>query len=1045
MPKYTPAQLRWSEQAHSYVLFIDDQASGQALSSDWLEQIASFAFHSRWGMHYTVRKQQVQRGSNYWYAYRRLHGRIVKRYLGRTTDLTLTRLEEIARLLERTSESRQSSFKRDRETSSSESVLPISNVGIVAPPLLLSKLSPPRLHPFLLERSHLFALLDVGREGPLTLISAPAGFGKTTLVCQWMAARRTQLDFPPVAWITLETADNDPLRFWRYLIAACQAFQVDLQEVQAALRAVTPQPPYVAASLETVLTALLNALAQSPSHAILVLEEYHAITAQAIQETVAFFLDHLPISIHVIIIARSNPPFSLARLRGRNLLCEIRTADLRFSQEETGVLLHHALPFALEDATIQHLHTQMQGWGAGLHLIKLALQKSTTREEGEQIAALVSQPNASLQEFFVSEVLAPQPEPVQQFVLQTSLLTHMTGSLCDTVTEQHNSQAMLVMLEGANLFLEPLEAPALPSPLDSQHWYRYHALFAEAMRNEARRRFDEEQLRQLFVRASSWYEQHGFLSEAIDAAFSVQEYERAAILIARSVEEHPFGGEIKEPHTLQHWLQQLPESILEQNPLLCLSYAATLLFESTSWQPDLLTLASVEKLLGMAEKCFGVEKDLPRLGELFAFRALLDVRKGDTQAATHDAEQALEWLPQTHYLWRGLSLSIVGEKWIQIGQFGQARTALREAYALCEAVKNRFFKRVALIKLAQVCFEQGETQQAAASFRQALAEMRKEAQTATPAHWRCVALLGLAALSYGCNDLESAYQHAQEAITVSQSHHLVYHEVHATLILARVQQAQGQPVVAQQCLVALLDKIPVSSPSLSEATQSAQARLALAVGDHVTVQRWVTGRTPQIDSAREIEEELLVSRWLRTQGKLEEALHHLEHLLGVAQKASNTRRVLEIQVEMVLVAASRKHKAEAYHLLREVLAQAFARNTQRLLLDAGEQMAILLRSLLPQIHDQSILAFIRILLSEFPPQQDPNTQAQAASLVEPLSPQEMRVLRLLAQQRSNADIANELVVSVNTVRSQVQSIYGKLGVHTRNAASQVARELRLIS
>ncbi len=272
MPRYTPSQLRWSEQAQTYVLSIGDQASEQALSSAWLEQIASFSFHSRRGMHYTVRKQRVQRGSSYWYAYRRLHGRIVKRYLGRTADLTLARLEEIARLLESTSGSRQRSLEPDQETALPQPAPHVSYAEDAAPPspvaalpLLLSKLSPPRLHAFLLDRSRLFALLDAGRECHLTLLSAPAGFGKTTLVCQWMTARRASLDFPPVAWVSLEASDNDPVLFWRYLIAACQAFQVDLAQVHSALTSTTPQPPFLPASLETVLTALLNALAQCPS------------------------------------------------------------------------------------------------------------------------------------------------------------------------------------------------------------------------------------------------------------------------------------------------------------------------------------------------------------------------------------------------------------------------------------------------------------------------------------------------------------------------------------------------------------------------------------------------------------------------------------------------------------------------------------------------------------------------------------------------------------------------------------------------------------
>ncbi|HZR38882.1 MAG TPA: LuxR C-terminal-related transcriptional regulator, partial [Ktedonobacteraceae bacterium] len=878
-----------------------------------------------------------------------------------------------------------------------------------------------------------------------TLLSAPAGFGKTTLVCQWIAARRP--DFPPavpplgVAWVSLEVADNDPLRFWRYLITACQKLQVDLQEVHAALRALTAQPPYVPSEFSAVLTIFLNALAQCPSRGILVLEDYHVITAPEIQETLSFFIDHLPTTLHLIMITRSDPPFSLARLRARNVLYEIRTADLRFSQEETSILLHHSFPFELSASTIQRLHTQLQGWGAGLHLIKLALQRVSTSSEGEQALSLFSHNNASLQEYFVSEVLDLQPEPVQRFLLQTGPLTRLTASLCDAVTEQHNSQDMLTLLERINLFLEPLDAAALDLPQDSPQWYRYHALFAEAMRNEARRRFGEDQLHQIATRASRWYEMHGFLHEAIDAALSARDYEETATLIARSIEEHTFPGEIYEPHTLQSWLEQLPEIILEHKPVLCLSYAGTLLFQSASWQPDALTLPLLEKLLSTAEHCFRAENHLSKLGELFAFRSLLALRKGNTQAAINDAEQALDWLGQTQYLWRGFSLCIVAEKWVQMGYFQQARASLLEAYALCEAVKNHFFKRVALIKLAQVCFEQGEVQQATTLFRQALTAVREEEQTKMLTHWRCVALLGLALLFYECNELENAHQYIQETMSLSQSQHLLYHEVHATIILARVQQAQGQSFVAQQSLSAFLEKIPVSLPYLSQEIQTAQARLALSLDDQVTVQRWVTSRTPRSDFSQESEEELLVSRWLRVQGKLEEASRQLERLLEVAQKMGHTRRVLEVQVEMVLVAAAEKRKAEALHLLREVLAQAFARNARRMFLDAGEQMANVLRSLLPQVHEQPLRAYIRTLLEAFPGQQDMGAQA---SLVEPLSPQEMRVLHLLVQHRSNADIADALVVSVNTVRTQVQSIYRKLDVHTRSAASEVARELHLL-
>ena len=1040
MPRYAQSQLRWSEQTQTYVLSIDNRIGEQAFTSDWLEQVASFSFHSYTGMHYTVRKQRVQRGSSYWYAYRRLHGRIVKRYLGKTADLTLARLEEIARLVASEVDAHQHLLQPHQEISSPQPTLPLSpSVDAPAPvpmralPLLLSKLSPPRLQAFLLDRSRLFALLDEGQECHLTLLSAPAGFGKTTLVCQWIAAQRARRDFPPVAWVSLEPSDNDPLRFWRYLIAACQAFQIDLGETYSALTSTTPQPPFLPSSLEIVLTTLLNALARCPARGLLVLEDYHVITSSQIHETISFFLEHLPPTLHLIIITRNDPPFSLTRLRARNELYEVRTADLNFSQEETAILLHQALPFPLEAATIQRLHAQLEGWGTGLHLMRLALQRTTTPAQGEQALALFSQSNTSLQEYFVSEVLALQPEPVQQFLLQTSILSRLTASLCETVTEQHNSQHMLALLERLHLFIEPLDSTG--------QWYRYHALFSEAMRVEARRRFGEDHVQHLSARASHWYEMHGYPDESIDAALNAQDYRRAATLIEQSIEEYTFPGEIHEPHTLHRWLEQFPTIMLEQRPILCLSYATTLLFLSISWLPDALTLRRLEKLLQRAEDCFRGENDLPRLGELFAFRALFALRQGNAQSAIIHARQALGWLPQTQHIWRGLSLCIVAEEWIQMGHFQEVRAILLEAQTLCEAVKNHYFQRVATLKLAQVSFELGENQQATTLYRQVLASAREEKYPYT----LCNTLSGLAALCYACNELESAEQYAQEAILASQSHKLVYYEVRATLILARVQQAQGQILVAQQQLALLLDKVLVGLPHLSQEIQTAQARLALANGDYMTVQRWATTRKPPHDLSQEIEEELLASRWARTQDKREEAPSRLEGLLVTIQKLGHTRRILEVEVEMVLVAATRKRKAEAQHLLRDVLAQAFVGNAVRLFLDAGEQMALLLRSLLPQLHEQPLLAYVRTLLSNFPAQSHGRDQTPLSSLLEPLSQQEMRVLRLLAQHRSNADIAHELVVSVNTIRTQVQSIYSKLGVHTRSAASEVARELRLIS
>jgi LuxR family maltose regulon positive regulatory protein len=1054
MPRYAHSQFRWSEQAQAYILFVDDQVSEQALTNDWLEQSNSFSFHSRQGMHYTVRKQKGQRGSCYWYAYRRLHGRIVKRYLGKTADLTFARLEEVALLLKNESEVPHTAFHLPPtevflpptpDDLPAEERLPSSRVE--AYPLLLSKLSQPRLPAFLLDRPQLFSLLDTGREGPLTLLSAPAGFGKTTLVSQWIAARRASADFPPVAWVSLEASDNDPLRFWRYLITASQVFRVDLTQVHNTLAVLTPQPPFLPTDLSGLLTVFLNVLAQAPTGGILVLEDYHVITEDTLHETLSFFLNHLPETLHLLLITRSDPPFPLARLRARNALTEVRTTDLRFSQEETAILLHHSLPFPLESTIVQRLHAQLEGWGAGLHLTKLALQRTTSPTEETRTITLFSQNNASIQEFFITEVLNLQSESMQQFLLQTSLLPRLTASLCDAVTEQTHSQDMLTLLERSNIFLEQLEREPRPQPSLARQWYRYHTLFADALRNEAYHRLGEEHLQQISARASHWYERYGFLHEAIDAALAAQDYARTAMLLTRFIEEHTVPGEIQEPHTLLCWLKQLPESLLEQHAVLCLCYATTLLLQSTSWLPDESLRPLIEKLLNVAEHHCRAEQNFPKLGEVFAFRALFALRQNDTQSAIANAKQALDLLSQTQDIWRGLTAIIVSTEWVAMGRFPQARGVLNEAHARLARTNNHLFLQAATTRLAQAHVELGEIQQAIPLYRQTLEASTPtvDKNLTTPlANWRCIALLGHALLCYTCNELERASQLIQEAIALSQTYTFLHHEVHALLVLARVQQAQGQVFVAQQQLTDLLERIPASQSQLVRDIQIAQAHLALSIGDHVTLQNWATRRTLQTDFAQRTEEDLLQARWLRIQGKEEEAYHHLEQILLATRETGHTRCMLETMVELALSTLACKRKAEAQSMLSEILVLALPNRPVRLFLDAGEPMAILLHSLLPQIHDQPLLTYIRTLLGAFPARQQIGTPALAASLIEPLSPQELRVLRLLVEHQTNAQIAETLVVSINTVSTQVQSIYNKLGVHKRSAASEVARDLKLL-
>ena len=489
-------------------------------------------------------------------------------------------------------------------------------------PLLEPKFHAPRLHATLVERKRLLEKLDAALEGKLTLLCAPAGFGKTTLISQWMENSRVRGQGLPVAWVSLESSDNDPMRFWRYVITACQAFHADpgyasLAQLSADL------PPFEIPSLEMVLTLLLNNIARFAGSGLLILEDYHLITESHIHETMTFFLDHLPAQLHVVILTRSEPPLPLVRWRARGELYEMHAADLRFLQEEMANFFQQVLAFSpsiLPAEALSQLETRLEGWAAGLRLLALALQGSANQQRVEHILATFAGEQRSLQGYFVTEVLSTQPVALQDFLLRTSILSRLTGSLCDAIAERHDSDRLLEDIERAGIFLEALDM--------SGEWYRYHALFAEAMQAEARRRLGVDALHALSLKASRWYEQQGMFAEAVEAAFQAQDTTRAAELI-----EHILGKvkhfilgpqvfqEINGFHTLRRWLEQLPETAFRGRPILSLGYATALLFVFVVDQlpPSQPLMTKIEEALQMAGEEFRSAGDMPKLGGVFAF------------------------------------------------------------------------------------------------------------------------------------------------------------------------------------------------------------------------------------------------------------------------------------------------------------------------------------------------------------------------------------------------------------------------------------------
>jgi LuxR family maltose regulon positive regulatory protein len=1031
--------LIWSAQRQRYEVCEPGNEVRHPLTQDevqwhaWLATCSSFSFQGQSGR-LTLRKESRARGrDHYWYAYCRLGGRLAKRYIGRTADLTLERLEETARSLTTSGAATfppalmTKTFPRERG-SASQTRKPM--------PLLAPKLYLPQPSGSLIARERLLTRLNAGLECKLTLLSAPPGFGKTTLASQWVASLRMRHPPVPVAWVALDADDNDPLRFWRYVIRACQEFRPDLGE--AALTFLLGLSPSRQPSLEDALTALLNDLATLPHRSILVLEDYHLISSQQIHQALAAFVNHLPAALHLILISRLDPPLPLARLRAHNDLTELHAEDLRFSVEETRLFFQRAAPFACTSEISQHVHQRTEGWATGLRLLTFALQRLGSASEAERFLLTFTGGQRHLLEYFVTEVLDTQPEELQLFLLRTSVLERLTASLCNAVIGRNDSASQLATLEQAEMFLLPLNE--MEASVWAERWYRYHALFAEALRQEAYKRLGEEELRRCARCASAWYESRGMLSEAIEAAFSAKETTRAAHLLERLTDlSHFLGADdlgVSEFPTLRRWLEQVPEEELRRRPALCVSYAMLLGFTPTSHlQRD---DAKLEVLLQQAEQCWRAEENTARLGEIAAFRALLATWQEQIQPAEVLARQALAWLPETATVWRSMALGIVGAASLQQGLLEEARQQVLPLIALAERIGHPTIIRPPTLLLGDICWQEGALQQAAELYQRVLASAGEDAED------KSSALIGLANLSYEWNHLARAEQEAREALALGKHLADASRQVHASLVLAQVLRARGESIQAQQVVQTLLrEQWP---PQLTQEILVCQARLAWAGGNVAAGKLWAeTDASPQapVPLLQQEQAALLQARLLLAQRNADETLHLLAAWQRTAEVSRRARSLLTIQVLMSLAYAQSERGEQAGHVLREALALASVSGFQRLLLDEGAEVAKLVQAIWPTVRKEPCGPYVGHLLLAFTREPGGST-LPPVPILEGLSVQERRVLRLLEAGLSSPEIASELVVSLNTVKTHLKNIYRKLDVHTRKAALAEARHLNLL-
>jgi LuxR family maltose regulon positive regulatory protein len=908
-------------------------------------------------------------------------------------------------------------------------------------PLVATKLYVPRPPPQLVRRPHLVERLRQGVECHLTLIAAPAGFGKTTLLSAW-------LQDAPVssAWVSLDSGDDDPTRFWSYTLAALDGAHVGLGAIGLSLLQ-SPQPP----PLEIILTAVINSATALPEELVLVFDDYHVITTQPVHTSVTFLLDHLPAHLHLVIATRADPPLPLARLRTRGQLVEIRSTDLRFTREEATSFLSQMIGMEFSTEDITALETRTEGWIAGLQLAALSMQG---RQDISHFMQAFTGTHRFVVDYLTQEVLARQSADVQSFLLQTAILEHLCGSLCEAVTGEPEGQAMLERLEEANLFLLPLD--------DERRWYRYHQLFADMLRQDLQRT-QPDRVALLHQRASAWYAQHELIREAVHHALAAANFAQAARLIEQAFNALVRRGEIA---TLQRWAAALPDELVRSNIELSV-LRGWLLFVSGKYD-------DAERHLQDIERTFGIDpvSDEPRehqtvpgeafnqdeiRGRIAAIRASIAVTRGDIPRTIALSRLALAYLSKEN-ISRAYAAWYLGRAYWLSGDVSAASIALAEASHVAWEVDHLYSVFMVTHDLAHVQKLQGQLHQADQTYRQALQQALErggDLPAIGPAY------VGRGNLEYEWNHLDAATSLLQEGIKLCERTGNGRAILQAHITLAFIKQAQGDADGASAIMQQVVQITERQHHSQYRGTQveASQAWLSLMQGDEATVLRWVQhcglSLDQELNHLRE-REYLTLVRVLITQYRLDEVKQWLENLLQLAEAQGRMGSAIEILMLQAEALHASGELNQAIERLSRALSFAEPEGYVRLFVDEGVPMAHLLMQMRNRRHDgqrntpdRIPLDYIKNLLAVFGTSSGQNVSqpsglTPSTTPAEPLSERELEVLRLIVAGCSNKEIADRLIIALSTVKWYVNAIYGKLQVESRTKAIARARELNIV-
>jgi LuxR family transcriptional regulator, maltose regulon positive regulatory protein len=877
-------------------------------------------------------------------------------------------------------------------------------------PLLRTKFLRPHTATALLARPRLTQQLNRQPDGGLTLLSAPAGFGKTTLVVNWLRQQNH-----PAAWLTLDEQDNDPILFWRYLTAALQQADERLGSRAGAVLTLTGR-----VSLETAVILLLNDITThlpdgQPFY--LVLDDFHWIHSAAVHQSLNLLLQRQPSQLRLLLLTRADPPLPLARLRVEGRLLELRAADLRLTEAEVAAYLNQVLALEISGDILTLLTERVEGWVAGLQLVGLSLQQQDV-VDADRLAQTFAGAQRHIFAYLMEEILERQSEEVRQFLQQTAVLDQFSAPLGAAVTGQSGVRQLLNRLIAENLFVTPLD--------DQDQWYRYHPLFAEMLRAAV----DEETRRACHRRAARWYAGQRLMPPAIRHALAAEDYDLMADLLAQSYKLILGQGLLV---SLQKWLSALPTAY--QTPLLRVAAAWTRVYESGEAELR-QTLAAIRNQLD--------GQDTALEGEMLAIQAVYGSLYGQPEQSLAWAEEALKLIPPDDCLSRAAAYQALGNAYAYLGQLDAAVAAYAEARHQFEGLGNPFMSQLPLYRTAAVQIMQGR-------LHQALQTYELVRQSAQAAGYEPSILTGeifghLSDLYWEWNDLEQAADYARQEVELASAGHTLLALVDGYLRLAAVQAAQGERAAAEESLgLAAETAARLQSASISAQVEMARARYALAWGHLAAAVEWAesyarcrqTPDCPLTPLAAQTADLLLARVWM-ARGRTEAALNLLQDLIRAAEAAGRIRLTVEAYTLQALAYDRQQETARSQKAILHALALAKPEGLVRVFVENGRPLAALLaqvRHLYPN--------YVAHLLNEMRAGAMTGAATDEAC-PDPLTEREQDILALLAQGQSNQQIASALYISVGTVKGHINHIFSKLNAQNRTQALLRAHELGLI-